>query len=439
VLRRELAIVLRAPLTWAAATLAALLIGHGFVLAVDLYSAASRSALASTLSARELDPLAGLVRPTLGGLYLAVSLLAPIVAARPIAIEKERRGFHQLVLLCGSPARVVAAKALAALAGVAPLLLPPLALLGLWRALGGHLSVGETLVALSAHGLYALLVAALAIAAAAWTETLAQAVVVALVCVAASWAIDASEGFAALAWLGRAVDWSVTTHLHPMERGTLAVGASLWFAVFASGALSLAWLGARFDLPRPARAGGALALVVVTLFVGGLAHRVRTIVDATEQQRASLPPAAGRALRTLPSPLRLIVWLDRDDARRQQLEADVLAKLRIARPDLEVRTPLDDRAAPAEGEREEGYGRIAVEVGSAHRETYSASRKELVTLLLEAGGRPAPDWAQPEYPGHPLVIEGARRRLVLFVAYAGLPLLLALLGWLITRSPRRTS
>jgi len=46
-LRRELAIVLRARITWAAAALSALLVGHGFVLAVDLFSAGSRSALAT--------------------------------------------------------------------------------------------------------------------------------------------------------------------------------------------------------------------------------------------------------------------------------------------------------------------------------------------------------------------------------------------------------
>jgi len=98
VLRRELAIVMRARITWLAAALSALLVGHGFVLAIDLYSAGSRSVLSNTLAAREFDPLAGIVRPLLGGLYLSVSLLAPLVAARAIAIEKERRTFRPLLL-----------------------------------------------------------------------------------------------------------------------------------------------------------------------------------------------------------------------------------------------------------------------------------------------------------------------------------------------------
>src|SRR6187399_591145 len=69
-LRRELAIVFRARVTWVQAALSALLVGHSFVLAIDLYSAGSRSAQANRLMSREFDPLLGIVRPTLGGLYV---------------------------------------------------------------------------------------------------------------------------------------------------------------------------------------------------------------------------------------------------------------------------------------------------------------------------------------------------------------------------------
>jgi hypothetical protein len=438
-LRRELAIVLRSRITWLAAALSALLVGHGFVLAIDLYTAGSRSALSHTLMSRELDPLAGIVRPLLGGLYLSVSLLAPLVAARAISVEKERRTFRWLLLQTARPGAVVAAKSVAALAGVAVQLAAPSLLLLVWRAVGGHLAWGETLVAVGAHGLYLALVVTIAVAASAWAATLAQAAVVAVLVIAASWAVDASEGFAALAWLGRAVDWSVTTHLYPMERGTVAIGASLWLMALIAGGLAIAYVGVRFDLPRRRRGLALAAAVAATLLAGALAHRVRRIVDATELRRASLPPAAARGLRELPGPIGLEVWLDRDDARRRQLEADVIAKLRIARPDVAIDMPLDDRPAPVEGEREPGYGRIVVTAGAGRRETYSASRKELVTLLFEAAGRALPDWSQPDYPGHPVVVDGARRRLAVVLAYAGIPLGLLVAGWLVTRSRRRIS
>ena len=65
-MQREFAIALRARSTWLVLAVAALLVGHSFVLAVDLFSASSRSALGSLLQAREMDPLAGIVRHEAG-------------------------------------------------------------------------------------------------------------------------------------------------------------------------------------------------------------------------------------------------------------------------------------------------------------------------------------------------------------------------------------
>src|SRR5262245_55730162 len=117
-LRREIAIVLRARLTWVQAALSALLVGHSFILAIDIFSAGSRSALGNALMLREFDPLLGIVRPTLGGLYLAASLFAPLAAVRPLAIEKERGTFSMLLLQTNSPSRVVLATFTAACIGV---------------------------------------------------------------------------------------------------------------------------------------------------------------------------------------------------------------------------------------------------------------------------------------------------------------------------------
>jgi hypothetical protein len=431
-LARELAIVLRAGVTWLQAALAGLIVGHGFVLATDLYSAGSRSAAAQRLMSREFDPLLGIVRPTLGGLYLALSLLGPLVAARSLSIEKERRTFSALLLQTGTPLRLVASKAGAAFLGVALQLVAPVLLLAGWWSIGGHLGTAETAVAFLAYVLYLALITTLSVAAAAWTDTLAQAATLAILIVAASWAIDASEGFAALAWLGRALDWSVTTHLGPMERGTIGLGACLWMAAVTLGALAMACIGVRIDLSRPRRLAAVALVLLATATAGALAHRVRRGLDVTEDRRASLPPAAERALRALPGRVALEVYLDRDDARRHQLESDTLAKLRLARPDLDVMTPTDGRADASEAEREKGYGRIIVHAGSGTRETYSTSRKEIVTLLFEAAGRPLPDWSQPEYPGYPLVVDRGRRTTLVVLAYLGIPLALLGAGWLVT-------
>jgi hypothetical protein len=62
----------------------------------------------------------------------------------------------------------------------------------------------ETLLALTGEGLHLGLVVAVSLAAAAWTRTLAQAATLGVVVSLTSWAIDAADGFAALAWLGDA-------------------------------------------------------------------------------------------------------------------------------------------------------------------------------------------------------------------------------------------
>jgi hypothetical protein len=436
---RELAIVFRARLTWISAALSALLVGHGFVLALDLYSAGSRSAEASVLIRQHFDPLLGIVRPTLGGLYLTISLLGPIVAARPLAVEKERRSFALLVLQTGAPYRVLLSKLAASFLGLSMQLCAPALLLALWIGAGGHLALAETLNVLLAYGLYAVLVSTLAVAAAAWTDTLAQAATATIVVIAASWAIDASEGFAALAWLGRALAWSVTTHIEPFERGTFAVGATLWMLAVGAGAVLFACLGVRHDLRLRTRAALAIACLLMTFYAAAAAQRIRTAFDLTEDDRLSLPPAAVKALRALPGPISLEVDLDRDDARRREMELDVLASLRLARPEIEVRFPPDDRDRPIESEHDEGYGRTTVRVRDAVKSTYSSSRREMVTLIFEAAGSELPDWGSREYPGYPLVLEGAARTKMVVFAYAIVPASFLVLGAWVTRSKRRRS
>jgi ABC-type transport system involved in multi-copper enzyme maturation permease subunit len=436
-LPRELAIVLRARITWLIAALAALLCGHSFVLAVDLYTAGSRSVQAGTLMAREFDPLLGIIRPLLGGVYIAGSLLLPLLAARPLAVEKERKSLRVLLLQSAAPARVVLSKFLAALCGAALLLLGPLALLLLWRSAGGHLAIAETATALLGQALYLVLVAALALAAAAWTETVAQAAALTLVLVLFSWAVDAAEGFAALAWLGRAADWSVTSHLGSFEHGTLSLGDCAWMLAASVAALAAALLGARFDLPLRRRALWLLVIAASALFGLRAAARQPLALDLTELQRGSLPPAAVQAIKTLSGPMSVSVYLDRDDARRRQMESDVLARLRLARPGVKVVYPLDDLPAAGEGAHGEDYGRTLVCVAARCKASFSSSRKEIITVLFEAAGQPLPDWSQPEYPGYPLIMEGHRRSTILVFSYVLFPGLYLALGWLLTRATRR--
>jgi hypothetical protein len=433
--RRELAIALRARSTWLVAAIAALLVGHGFVLAVDIYSVSSRSALSSVLQTREMDPLAAIVRPTLGGLSLALSLLVPIIAARTLSIEKERRTYGALCLAVGSTTRVIAQKAVASLAAGALLLTAPVVLLIAFVTFGGHIDAIETTVALGGELLRLSLLVAIATAAAAWTRTFAQAVTLGMLASLTSWAIDAADGFAALAWLGGASSWSIDQRLLPFQRGILSLGSLIWLLVATTLALCLAFLGGSFSaMSRKAELAGA-CIVAGALALASVGT-VRRGFDWSEQRRASLPPAAVDALRKLPQPISLEVFLDRDDSRRRQLENDALAKLVLARSDIAIRMPLDAAPEVIEAQRSSSYGRILIRVGDAVRQTRSTSRRELVTLIFEAAGQHLADWTQPAYPGFPTVLTGVKRRALGIFAYLVVPSSFAALGLALTH--RRT-
>jgi hypothetical protein len=434
--KRELAIALRARVTWIVVALAALLVGHGFVLALDIYAAASRSVASGALMQRELDPLAGIVRPTLGGARLAVALFVPVLAARILAVEKERGSFGVLALRAGSPLRVVNAKAVAASVVALLLVAPVLSIFALFVGLGGHLDAIETAIAVLGHLLHALFAAAVALAAASWTRTVAQATTLAIVVSVGSWAIEAGEGFAALAWMGPFEAMSVTRVLAPFEEGIVSVAAIAWLVVAIVIALALAWIGSSFDLSRRRRAGFGSFSVALGVVLLAFASRVGAAYDWTEYRRASLPPAAVADLRSIKEPIAIEVWLDREDSRRRQLERDALAKIRLARTDVHIAMPLDDLAASGAPVHDEAYGRIVIRVADRTGETRSASRREIVTRIFEIAGRPAPDWSQAQYPGYPLALDATKLRIAHVFAYLVLPAIVVALGMTITRRRR---
>lgn len=407
-MRRELALVLGARVTWLVLALCAAVVGHSFGLAVDLFGHASASVAAGSMAAREFEPLLAVLRPTVGGWSFCVALIGPVVAARVLAIEKDRRTFQARLIAVGAVWRVVAAKAFAAWLGLLLLAAPILVCAIAWLTVGGDLGPGETAVAALGVALHAAWIAGVSIAAAAWSPGVSQATALALLASVSPWVVDAAGEFAALSWLQPAERLSITPHLVGFERGVLEPGAALWMLLAIGGALVLACVGARADVSRARLAAATIVVVVATLAALHLADRWRGGWDLSEAGHSSLPPPVAAAIAELPPPIVLDVALDRDDARRGQLERDVILRLHLARPDLVVRFPLDAASGPT-ASRDDRYGRILVQVGDRAIETWSASRRELVTLLFEAAGRPMPAWEYPPYPGHPHVVAPAAR------------------------------
>src|SRR3981081_881050 len=167
---KELREILSGRALWTMLLLICPLIGYSFFQAVSLYGEASTEGLQSPVLASSLSPLDGVLVPTFGSFYVAVTLLFPFVAIRVLGQEKESGALRLLVQLPYRSSTLIAAKLAAVLAAWVLSSIPSLSALVMWGMQGGHLSAPETLNLLFGHLLYGLLVGAIALFAASVSE-----------------------------------------------------------------------------------------------------------------------------------------------------------------------------------------------------------------------------------------------------------------------------
>jgi ABC-2 type transport system permease protein len=101
---------------WTMLLLLCPLVGYSFVQAVSLYGEASRAAMQSPSAAGSLSPLDGVLVPTFGAFYVAITLLFPFVAIRVLGHEKETGALRLLIQLPYRTPTLIAAKLVAILA-----------------------------------------------------------------------------------------------------------------------------------------------------------------------------------------------------------------------------------------------------------------------------------------------------------------------------------
>src|SRR4051795_13395995 len=143
-LAKELAEILAGRALWTMLLLMCPLIGYSFFQALSLYGEASAAALQSPAMASSLSPLDGVLVPTLGASYVAITLLFPFVAIRVLGQEKESGALRLLIQLPYRTSTLIAAKVAAVLVAWVLSSIPAISALAVWRMLGGHLSSPET-------------------------------------------------------------------------------------------------------------------------------------------------------------------------------------------------------------------------------------------------------------------------------------------------------
>src|SRR3954467_6891619 len=131
---KELWEILSGRALWTMLLLMCPLIGYSFFQAISLYGDASVTAQQLPVLASTLSPLDGILVPTFGASYVAVTLLFPFVAIRVLGWEKEMGLLRLLVQLPYRPLTLIGAKLLAIFGALCIASLPVMSSLVLWTA-----------------------------------------------------------------------------------------------------------------------------------------------------------------------------------------------------------------------------------------------------------------------------------------------------------------
>jgi len=401
------------------------LVGYSFFQAIALYSEASGAARDQPVLATSLSPLDGIIVPTFGAFYVAVTLLFPFVAIRALGNEKETGALKLLVQLPYQIPTLVAAKLAAISVAWLIGLIPVATALLLWLWFGGHLNPLETSNLFLGHLLYGILIGAIALFAAAISDSSATAAIVTLSFTIGSWVLDfALAGQSGtLGWISRL---SLTQALRTFEQGLFSAALVLGMCAAIAGfaALAAIWLHPGTSLHK------RLTLTILCVGLAGVllavVTQLRRSSDVSEDKRNSFPAADQRALAGLKEPLIITVHLAPEDPRYVDLQRNVLSKLERIVPNVMIRLVTAGQSVVGSA-GEVSYGEIEYSYGGHLAKSRSTSHREALPLLYGLAGIPAPTpQTGEEYPGYPLVAGGWIALPWFFVA---LPLLFVVAWW----------
>src|SRR5499427_600649 len=428
---KELREILSGRALWTLLLLACPLVGYSFFQAISLYAEASTAAANSPVLATSLSPLDGILVPTFGSFYVAVTLLFPFVAIRVLGEEKQTGALRLLVQLPYHSATLVWVKLAAVFFAWLLCAIPVLSSAVIWWIAGGHLSAAEIVTLFLGHLLYGLLIGAVALFAASITESSGTAAIVTLAFTIGSWVLDFTIA-GRPGWLEWLAHLSLTQFIRTFEQGllsgSLVAGAVVAVCTFA--ALATVWLppgiAVRQKLMRSAVCVGAAAVTLVVV------AQIKASIDVTEDRRNSFALADAKQLAGLAEPLAITVHLAPEDPRYVDLQRNVLAKLERVMPRISIRLAAG-RQSLASSAGDEAYGEIEYRYGARSDTSRSTSPREILPLIYELAGvpRPAPI-PSAEFPGYPFVLDGAFAVLWFVVI---LPILIVLAWWRSRRLP----
>lgn len=419
---------------WIMLFLLSLLMGYSFVQAVNLYREASRTALQFPQLARGMSPLDGILVPTWGAFYLAMTLLFPFIAIRLIGNEKQSGSLKLLLQLAPSPRAIVLVKTLALAASWGVMLIPACSSLLLWAAMGGHLYLPETFNLVLGHALYALVIACIAFLAAALTESTATAAIVALAFILGSWVLDFASGSQG-GWLKHLSFLSLTASLRAFEHGLFDLVQALRLCIAAASLLGLTMIWLPPGTPLIRKLSHTIAVAALASAMAFLSGLLIFYSDVTEDRRNSFNPSDELALKAMNLPLRITIHMNPEDSRLKEMERNVLAKLRRAVPKVKITYVYSGESGSFGSGDDPNYGLIVYAYAGKRDKSTSNSDEEILSILHNLAGQQVTAVPEPEYKGYPLVADTILSEIWY---YGVLPCFLALAWWLTRHAPRGT-
>lgn len=420
---------------WLLLIAAGVLTGQAFHEATSLYAEASGAGGGASALAQGLNPLTGIVAPTLAAYDLVSTLLLPFVVIRLFASE---RSTGSLLLMLQAPVRfgvVILAKACALLIGWLAVAIPGVLALALWVRAGGHLYAPEVLTVAAGYLFRGVLTIGLGAAAGALAESAASAAIIALSITIGSWAVD----YAAAARGGL---WSVVARYTPgaalrtFEHGELRVATMLVQTLLGITGLAIAAMWLRVGDSVRRRVGRSAVAAAAGLLLCAIAARSTQSWDTSEDRRNSFSAADEALLRRVPHPIWITAHLAAEDPRLADLDRGVIAKLRRVLPDTKVayvsqgRSGLFERADP-------DYGEVWYNVAGRRVVSRSSTEEIVLDAIYEAAGLTPPATRDDRpYPGYPLRNTPAGGGLLFFCIW---PLLVMVTWWVIRRPAIRTA
>ncbi len=429
---KELRELLASRAYWLMLIFISLLVGQGFITAVNLYAEASGIGGGAAALAQGLSPLDGLLVPTFGAYDLAATLLFPFVAIRLIAAERENGALKLLLQFPQSLGAMLAIKALVLIISWVIAWTPGLVALLLWKSYGGHLYAPETLNLLLGHLLRVMISGGVAVAAAAMAESAASAAIVTLGFTLGTWALDflaAGRG----GWWQTFAAYTPTAALRVFEQGQLRLATLMVMLALSAGGVALAAVWLHTGRSLTIKLCGTLVVALLLFMALWVGSTTRASWDFSEDRRNSFPRADEAALKQIHEPLRVTVYLASEDPRFTDLERSILNKLKRVLPRVDVEYAAGSRTGLFEG-AEDHYGEVWYELAGERALIQSTTEPIVLEELYKLAHITPPEPTdEAVYPGYPLAVRPAG---ALGIFYGLLPVVICL-SWFLIRFRRR--